>query len=139
MKNVIIFSAFIILGIYLTSCVKSSAPETKPTYLIFIDNKTSKELLVFYQLNYPDTTLQTYQPDMTEVFANTLGFISSEQKWDEIISQNKDHTISFFFLASGTFDKFTWDTVRSQYLILKRLEFPLDSLRNLNWTVQYGN
>ena len=114
-------------------------PETKPTYTILVNNNTNKDLLVFYQLNYPDTTLQQNRPDVTKLLANTIGLLSSEKKWDEIINQNKDSTISFFFLASGTFEKYPWDSVRSKYIILKRMEFPLDSLQNLKWTVRYGN
>ncbi len=114
-------------------------PETKPTYTILVNNNTNKDLLVFYQLNYPDTTLQQNRPEVTKLLANTIGLLSSEKKWDEIISQNKDSIISFFFLASGTFEKHPWDSVRSKYIILKRMEFPLDSLQNLKWTVRYGN
>jgi len=127
----------IILGLHLASCVKSDVTETKPVYAIMINNKTNNELLVFYQLNYPDTTLQKSRPDVSTIQQRSTGLIPSDKKWDDIIMQNKYQTLSLFFLAGGTFEKYSWDTVRSKYIILKRMEFPLDSLRNLNWTVQY--
>jgi hypothetical protein len=127
----------IFTGLFVSACVKSNPPDTTPAYLIFINNKTSNDLQVFYQLNYPDTSLQENRPITTNLSANTLGFIPSEKKWDEIINQNSHHYISFFFMASGTLVKYSWDTVRSQYIILKRMEFHLDSLRKQNWTIQY--
>lgn len=139
MKKVVTIFVFLFIGIYLTSCVKSESAESKPTYAIMVNNKTNNELMVFYQLNYPDTTLQKIRPDITMIQARSYGLMLSETKWDELISQNPDQKLWLFFLAAGTFEKYPWDSVRSQYIILKRMNFKLDSLRNLNWTVQFPN
>jgi hypothetical protein len=130
-------TVFFILVFSLTSCVKSEEPESKPTYSIMVNNKTNNSLLVFYQLNYPDTSLQKIKPDLTMVQQRSYGLIVSETKWDDLIKQNNDQMLWIFFLAGGTFEKYSWDTVRSQYIILKRMNFSLDSLQKLNWIVQY--
>jgi hypothetical protein len=136
MKKQVIFLLLVFLGFSIISC-NDKGPETTPTYAILIENNTNVGLLAYYQLNYPDTALQQYKPATSLIQQRSLGYLLSKKKWDETISENADSTIWFFFLAENTFAQYPWDSVRSNYIILKRMHFTLDSLRNLNWTVQY--
>ncbi len=107
---------------------------------LIIDNNSSIRLYIYPQLNYPDTTISSYNPShskiMYEVLANSEKRITS-RSWEQLVTASLSDTLMMFIYDADQVDTTAWDVVVSDYLILKRYDLSLKDLQGMNWTLTY--
>jgi len=105
-----------------------------------IRNNTSKPILFYFSYNYPDTSIPNYEVNKVSLTwgINPNSEIHYCQKgFENAFSENAKGIIMFFIYDFETMNTIPLDTVRAKYLILKRYDLTLDSLKKLNWNVTY--
>jgi hypothetical protein len=106
--------------------------------LRFINN-SYRRIYAIEQINYPDTSINNYNPTNDksnyEVLPNSSKNIKS-YSWPQLVISSND-TIMFFVYDANVLETTSWDTVRKNYLILKRYEFSMQDLIDLDWTITY--
>lgn len=79
----------------------------------------------------PSVSNSSIQPNATEI--HTI----NGRTWETLIEDTPKDTISLFIFSSDTINKYPWDSVRSNYMILQRYDLSLKDLQNRNWTIEY--
>ncbi len=110
---------------------------------IIVENNSSDTILIFYNFyDYPDTSLILQSP-----------FLDFEQKKLSIVLPDSELTsngsfikyfnmqnttkLMLYIFNNKTVESVPWDTIRQNYLILKRYDLSLEDLDSLNWTITY--
>jgi len=86
----------------------------------------------YVYVNYnPGNAPEQYkiQPKETKSAIRPIG------TWEKAFQE--DDTIAFYFFDAEIIENSSWDSVRSNYLILKRSDYTLGDLINLHWTLIY--
>ena len=120
-----------------SSCKDGSPLGAEMSYRITIDNSTTKSIFTFYQLNFPDTNLQENTPFYKVALPQSVTYLQSQEKWENVINSNSHNVITIFIMDYDSLQKYGWQTMRSQYKILDRFELTTDSLQKLQWTLTY--
>lgn len=68
---------------------------------------------------------------------NKRVYFDSKTKWEDIIKDLPMDTLSVFFIDGTIFQNEKWDTIRDNYLILKRCDFSLEDLQKSNFIITY--
>jgi hypothetical protein len=109
-------------------------------------NKTADALYVVANSDYPDTMAFRNQPNplldsnFTKVLSNEN---NTQALWrrDCIELAFKDlipsDTLMIYVFDSEVLENTPWETVKTNYLILKRYDLSLQDLKNTNWTITY--
>ena len=107
-------------------------------YRIAIQNETNDTIRFYGSYNYPDTAISQNTPMLLyPVIPHTRDYINSRgKKWEKVLVAPHD-TMSIFILQQEVVNTYTWDEIRSKYLILKRYDLSITDLRNLNFVVTY--
>lgn len=89
---------------------------------------------------YPDTILPIQRTTTGgQLFPNEKKEILHKSvSWKSIYDIKADiDTISFFVYDVDTLEKYPWDTIREQYMILQRYDLSLHDLQKLNFTILF--
>jgi hypothetical protein len=133
---------FIFLIVY-QSCVDKDG--TCHKVIKFINN-TGKTLYVTSAYEFPDTMIYKTQPNplLNSNFTKVLPKeINTHSLWhrDCIELAFKDlipsDTLMVYVFDSAVLETTPWETVKSNYLILKRYDLSLIDLQIMNWTIIY--
>ena len=110
-------------------------------YYVTISNHSNHGVYYYFQANYPDTSIGTYNPAGSpynyQILANsekqaTIGRNDClEGKFQQY------STWELFLFDENTLLTVPWDTIRKKYLILKRYDLTLKDLQNANWSITY--
>lgn len=107
---------------------------------LVIQNNSSQRIYVYTQSNYPDTSISSYNPSLSkenyEVKAEEQKHIISHS-WEQEVVRSASDTLMIFIFDADLVDTTSWETVIKEYKILRRYDFGLDNLREINWTVTY--
>jgi hypothetical protein len=113
--------------------------------IIFVNN-TEKIIYVESAYEYPDTLAYRFNPNPildpthSEVLPNEE---NTQVLWsrDCIELAFKDlipsDTLMVFIFDGQVLENTPWDTIISNYLVLKRYDLSLQDLEQMNWTVEY--
>ena len=113
---------------------------------ITFTNRTMDTLYVIANSDYPDTLAFQSQPDplLDPNFTKVLPEESNSQAlWrrDCIELAFKDlipsDTLMVYVFDAQILESIPWDTVKSQYPVLKRHDLSLEDLQQLNWEIIY--
>lgn len=135
MKKIIIYISFFLVN---TGCIFFD-----PIHRVNIKNNSNHKIFVscgiplYGMNNFPDTILPSNKPGMREVDAHGKAFLNSHFKWEKYFNQNNASQISFYYFDFDSISKNSWSYIVSSYLILKRSDLTLDSLKRCNWTITY--
>lgn len=138
MKNLLSLPLFLILCA--SSCEK--LPFGEYFYEILLVNKSNCDLYVYpaYRESenvYPDTLLPISYKFFNKVSSNSDFTWSSQIQWKEIIQKLPADTLSVFFIDATIFENVAWDTIRKNYLILKRYDLSIEDLEKTDYTITY--
>lgn len=106
--------------------------------LKIVNNST---LTIYFSdsFSYPDTSITELNPFKSpEVYRIRPGATDSDPirgSW-EAVFETLD-TLMIFIFDERTLNKVPWDTVRKNYMILKRYDLSLEDLVRLDWRVTY--
>ncbi|MFN8205896.1 MAG: hypothetical protein U0T82_00610 [Bacteroidales bacterium] len=106
-----------------------------------IYNNSNAPIYATWSLDFPDTTLTyvqdpTLDPQFGRVEAKNLQGKHYDSPTKEIFDGSRDTLLVFIFDAP-LLDSTPWDTVKANYLVLKRYDLSLDDLNSINWIITY--
>ncbi|MEO6682812.1 MAG: hypothetical protein ABIN48_08285 [Ginsengibacter sp.] len=148
-----LFKSYIGLLVLLTIVCGSTCRKNKPDChpYLFLKNNSQNVISSQSGFDYPDTLVS-----QINIF---LGYDSATRKinngdrysiswgqgscFEALFSGGGSHellmsdTLSLFVFSYDTLIKYDWETIRTQYKVLKRYDLSLKDLNQLNWTVTY--
>jgi hypothetical protein len=137
--KLVYLTSFLLTTILLTGCELFM----EKWYYIYIKNNSNITLFVtagqeLYKMKpYPDTLLPYKKPGNEIISPNNRNNLISSHKWEDVISSLPSDTLSIYFLDADTVNICGWEEVAKDYKVLKRYDFSVDDLKNMNWTVTY--
>ena len=130
MKQLIIFFAIILIAIILCRC--DLGDRYSMTILNNANHSIGFYLLLGSWMCYPDTLL----PDTDFSVAKNLKSgswtkILAYRRWEEVVTRLSGDTMSVFIFHSDTLNKYSWEEIRSEYMILRRYDLSSDDIVTL--------
>lgn len=89
---------------------------------IRIRNKSAHTISVYADYILPDTSLPQYKPWLKTIAPDNFKDIYDNDVGDKEFKRLDDERLTIFVLSKDTLDKYSWDTIRENYMILKRYE-----------------
>lgn len=137
-KIILIFISLVSLS---ATCFEKD--KSAPDSTIYITNNTKDTLLYYYEYKttIKDSFLLEYSYYQTEE-ARSLRRVLPFSKFEitgpfiKHLSEN-NYYLMLFLMNETVIVNHDWNTVRKDYLILKRYDLTLDSLEARNWTITY--
>lgn len=123
-----------------TSCEKLSLAEKFYTITLVNNSKSKLNYLIKSEesnIQYPDTQLPIQLPFFGLIDANSEAYIDSRLDWKNRIPLIKSDTLSIYLISVNTINKNSWDSIRSNYLILQRYDLSLEDLKHRNYTIEF--
>lgn len=113
-------------------------------YAVYLENNANHPIGCYFGLGgdfgtmYPDTTLPTSNQYVINVIKTSSRYIYySGIKWEDIFENLPQDTLSVYIFHADTLNKYTWEIVRNDYMILKRYDLSLDDLKKGDFTIKY--
>ena len=135
--NRITFCILIIISIT-TGCRKLDLFGGEDDKLI-IQNNSNLRLYINPQVNYPDTSIDPYNPSVDK--GNEIPPYSSkkivQRSWDQLVIRSASDTLMMFIYDANKIDSTSWDTIMNNYIILRRYDLSLEDLKSTNWKITY--
>ena len=137
LKNkLLIMSICVVILTSATNCHKDKDCHRE----LFINNTSNQAIYFYYGKNFPDTSIIDYNPtvavDVYKVEASSKKSHGYRGCLESLFDNNSKKSI-FFIFDANTLETTPWDTVLSNYLILKRYEITLEDFQNNNFTLTY--
>lgn len=107
---------------------------------LIIKNNSDKRLYACAQINFPDTSIGSYNPSVSKENYEVLP--QSEKRlishsWEQVVVSSGSDTLMLFIFDAQVLEKTPFATVKNQYLILKRYDLSLDDFQRMNWIINY--
>ncbi len=123
----------LLFGLFIFSC------EIDPwDFRLKIKNNSNKSIFYSNSYNFPDTSFDYnpyYSPEFFKIISGGIVSDRIRGNWDDKFKSLD--TLIIFIYDEETLRTYPWDTVRENYLILKRYELSYKELNDLNWTINY--
>jgi hypothetical protein len=108
--------------------------------LIEFTNNSNYNLFVCADWWYPDTLINFSNPalagDFYKVSANSSDdALKIRDTYEGRFEQHEK--IMIFVFDAQVLENTTWDSVKANYLVLKRYDLTLQDLNDMNWTITY--
>ena len=107
---------------------------------IYLKNNSEINIGFYVSNIYPDTILDAKKPDMTMVEPGKERYIQLNMMVDTPLNWKKSFprdTVTVFVLDYEITEQLSWNTVRDNYMILKRYEMDVVELRNMEYKITY--
>lgn len=138
MKKLFVIFCFLVLVIGSTF-VSCEVPWGATKWSGFdIRNNSDITVHTFLSENYPDTLI----PDSNLIRRIALSpgkafQFSTTDKLSKYFSELPVDTLSVFFVSQDTVSKYSWNQIKTRYLILKRQDISLDDLKDKSYLIFY--
>lgn len=119
------------------SCKKDSSYYD---YRLKIINKSNKTIYGDFYQSYPDTTLSLhshFDNASEKAASNETITLVRGGSWDNAFKEEIHQKLMVFIFDAAVINTTPWDTIRKNYLILKRYDLTLEDLQKLNWSITY--
>ena len=107
----------------------------------FINNFTDSVEFYFIKPGggklYPDTTLEFEKPSLLSVPPGETRRVYLSVDYYDFFKELPSDTLSVFVIHFDTLNKYTWEEIRDNYMILKRYDLSLDNLIQNKYTIIY--
>lgn len=140
MKRIYLSIFICCLTITIVSCEEGSIADG-----LFLYNNSKDTISVFASNLYPDTALFKDKPTslLVSIYPKSFNYVplvaspmGGLNSWDINKAYPRD-TITVFILDDKLVSSSSWDFIRSNYLIIKRLYFSINDLIEKQWKVNY--
>jgi hypothetical protein len=118
--------------------------------LFSIKNNSNRRLYFQYKLTYPDTSVDNsiYLPNNSTRTPSEIisagqtqavlgGFEEKQPALGKLFAQIPSGKLEVFVFDVNVVSKTPWDTVVAKYLVLKRYDLTLDSMKKMNRVITY--
>ncbi len=103
-------------------------------------NDSNKTLYAMFYQSFPDTALGQHSP-----FVSTYDRIGPGETytlrrggtWEMAFEEDINEKLMIFIFDAYVIDNKPWETVRKNYMILKRYDLSFEDIVKLNWIVTY--
>lgn len=133
MKKILIILVFFVS--YAGTCEKN--PFAENVFRIKIANNSADTVTTLVSYQYPDTTIPDRYDRLGGIRPNDFRYFDSREPWKEVFKDLPKDTLSVFYFSLDTIQAYDWQTIRSGYRILKRVDVSLQDLENNNYMVNY--
>jgi hypothetical protein len=108
--------------------------------IIWFENNSYKTLFVKATVDYPDTLIYFSNPASAGNEYKILPNSSDDplrlrDTYEELFRQID--TLIVFVFDAQVIEDIAWETVKSDYLVLRRYNFSYQDLENINWKISY--
>lgn len=125
--------------------ISTGCPESfdEPDSTIVLKNTSSIDIVHFMESRMvADTVLPQSTPFPGEGnIANTLIPADSSRTYTDSYIQgfeeNPNKVLMIWFFSRDSVEQLSWDSIVSNYQVLRRYDLTLDDLEAMNWTVEY--
>jgi len=135
-KGILLLTGFLVFVLIFNKCSKDDNCHQD----IYVLNNTSRFIYI-YNGFYPDTSIRISNPFPGNQHLKTKPYsknsISTRYCYDRIMQYLDSDTISVFIFDAQIVETVTWDTIRKNYMILKRYDLSYPDLVRLNWQITY--
>jgi hypothetical protein len=131
MKKFGIVFILVFIGLICSQC---GHPLVDYEYSIKFTNNSTKTINVYESYKYPDTVIDTKKPWLRTLIPGQFFHFSSKNKWEDVL---KDKPLIVFVFDKDTIDKYSWDSIRINYKILKRYVISIKDLEQLGYEIKY--
>ena len=137
MKNVLL-----IFGIVIFSSFSNCDKIGERYYTIKLNNYSANTIEYYVaslgsEYIYPDTLILSSKLYSPQVKTNKSAYRDSSVPWEDVYKYLTKDTLSIYVFSSDTLNKYPWDTIRSNYMILQRYDLSLQDLQNRNFGIEY--
>jgi len=103
-------------------------------------NKSGKAVYVEGDFSWPDTSMNfvfsiqgnSYKKVLPDVVGNPLELMDTyEERFEQL------EVLMVFVFDAEVLETTPWDTVKSNYLVLKRYDLSLEDLQDMDWKIIY--
>jgi hypothetical protein len=105
-----------------------------------ITNNCDSDIYFYDSFSYPDTSIRIeYNP----IYSATEYLIKSKETKSVAVKGTWEgkfeiwDTLMIYIFDASTLEDLPWDTLRKDYLILKRYDLSQQDLENINWNLIY--
>jgi hypothetical protein len=131
---------WIILILSLIILSASSCESTYYDHRLKLYNNSEKTLYATYYQSFPDTALGqhsfSYSPNRRINPGETFT-LSRGGTWETAFKEQINEKLMIFVFDANVVENTPWDTIRKNYIILKRYDLSLEDLERLDWMVTY--
>lgn len=128
MKNLKFFAA----GLLIIMLFSASDCHNKDYEYLYIKNSSDKAIYYSISDYYPDTTIVKQYSSQGPLHPDETTYFGAGYEEFEM-----NNTLIFFIFDADRIEQVPWDTIVSNYLILKRFEVTKEDVRNMNDTITY--
>lgn len=131
----------ILISSLISSKCENSLIEKK--YSIKFVNKSNFAICPYFDRPYsnylyPDTSsISNQKPYIVNITTGKYFYYDFGGKYEQVYQYAKSYTLSFFIFNTDTLNKYPWDTIRLNYMILQRYDLSLQDLQNRNFEIEY--
>jgi hypothetical protein len=133
----------ILLIALLHSILVSSSCKKESSYydyrLKVVNNSKDMIYADFYQ-SYPDTTLSSnshFDGEILKARPNDTITLIRGGSWENAFSSDITEKLMVYVFDAEIIEDTPWDTVKANYMVLKRYDLSLQELEKMNWTISY--
>jgi|SRR5690554_183757 len=108
-------------------------------YSILLKNQSNHKIDSYLGANehYPDTTVVETNFRWSVYPGSSIDY-SATTPWEEIFERYvPSDTLSMFVFHTDTLETNSWETIISEYKVLKRYDLSLEDVQSLNYTIPY--
>ncbi len=136
----------ILLGFLLFSLIVSGKCKKDSEdchYNVKVLNNSTMPVYIIWQLNYPDTSINDPNPLLQGEYyrvnpgRNDFSLFHNDCFEDVYKYRIPSDTMMFFVFDAHLLEQTSWETVKSNYMVLNRFDYSLADLRNRNFTITY--
>jgi len=138
------YSIGIIFLFFLCGCpTMDNLDELPSDATLTINNNLNKDILFYDSHIFPDTSINIESSFFNEKQKEYAQVKSKSSRnypstWIKLF-ENKPlgYKLIIFFFDKTTVETLPWDTIKKNYMILKRYDLSLEDLERMNWTIKY--
>lgn len=133
------YVSVLFFGIILISATCSNNNDKDCHNTITIVNNSDKTLFFYMSHEYPDTAIINYNPsDAGSYYKIEKNSSHKHIKRDCFEYDFKiNPKLMYFIFDAQVLETVPWDTVKANYLVLKRYDLTLQDLNDMNWSITY--
>ncbi len=136
-KGVFLLAGFLVFVLIFNKCGKDDNCHQD----IYVVNTTNRNLYIYGDMWYPDTTMNYHNPFVGNSHYKTKPYsknsISTRDCFDRIMKYPYGDTIRILIFDAQIIETVRWDTIREHYMILKHYDLSYPDLVRLNWQITY--
>jgi hypothetical protein len=131
-----------ILGVQLLVIANSCDPEgSYYDYRLKVMNKSNMTIYAEYTMTPIDTVLPYSQSPFNhstdKAAPNGTIVLGRGGNWEDAFNEVVNQKLRIYIFNASIVDNTPWDTVKKNYMILKRYDLNLHDLDSLIWTITY--